>query len=90
MAVQELPKLHTRVRFPPPARFIQFVSLILIAATAGGCAPYRGEGPAAAVFSSGLMTHRVERGETLWSISRRYGVSVDDLVTDELLLGTDQ
>jgi len=26
------------------------------------------------------MTHRVERGETLWSIARRYGVNVGDVV----------
>ena len=74
MAVQELPKLHTRVRFPPPAGF-----LLVVLLAAAGCAPYQGEGPAAALTSSVAMTHRVERGETLWSIAHRYGVSAEDL-----------
>lgn len=77
MVVLELPKLAIRVRFPSPARFLGF--LFVAVAAVAGCAPYQGEGPAAA-SSSGVTTHRVERGETLWSIAHRYGVSVNDLV----------
>ena len=34
------------------------------------------------------MTHRVERGETLWSIARRYGVNVDDMVKKNRISNT--
>ena len=88
MVVQELPKLHTRVRFPPPA--LQFALVFVLLLVAAGCAPYPGEsGPArqdlagpAAISSSPGAIHRVQRGETLWSIAKRYRVSVDALVRE--------
>ena len=61
-------------RFPPPA-------LILLLVAAAGCAPYPGEsGPAG--IASPAVVHRVQRGETLWSVAQRYGVSVDALVRE--------
>ena len=63
-------------RFPPPALYL-FVAAVVVA----GCAPYPGEsGPAAITAVGGV--HRVQRGETLWSIARRYGVNVDALVRE--------
>lgn len=71
-------------RFPPPALYL-FVAAVVVA----GCAPYPGEsGPARqelagpAGRSSPAAVHRVRRGETLWSIARRYGVGVDALVRE--------
>ena len=74
MVVQKLPKLHTRVRFPPPALF-----LLAVVVAVAGCSQYPGEGGSAAIVPPGGV-HRVKRGETLWSISRHYGVSVDALI----------
>ena len=43
------------------------------------CTPYTGEyAPVTSPASPGVY-HRVERGETLWSISRRYSIPVRDL-----------
>ena len=73
MVVLELPKLAIRVRFPSPA----LVLLLVVA----GCTPYPGEsGPSAIAPSGGV--HRVQRGDTLWSISKQYGVTVDALVRE--------
>ena len=40
--------------------------------------------------SGAALTHRVERGETLWSISKRYNVSVEDLVRANRLSNASQ
>jgi len=56
--------------------------LLALALLYAGCTPYPGKyGDVAAPgrMSSEGFTHRVRRGETLWSISRRYGVSVQEL-----------
>ncbi|MBI3322777.1 MAG: LysM peptidoglycan-binding domain-containing M23 family metallopeptidase [Candidatus Omnitrophica bacterium] len=57
-----------------------------------GCTPYHGNlapgssaalPPAPALQSAGTPAlHRVARGETLWSISRRYGVKLSDLTRE--------
>jgi len=68
--------------------------ILFVALTAIGCgsaspppvtsprAPERGAPPAAetAAVNSLVRTHTVERGDTLWSLARRYSVSVADLV----------
>ena len=46
-----------------------------------GCAPYPGEGLSPEIGSSSTI-HRVQRGETLWSIAQRYGMSMDTLVRE--------
>ena len=79
VAEWELPKLQMRVRFPLPARFLS-VALLLTTAWAG-CATYpEAGGPDAP--ESGRRIHRVERGETLWSISKRYSVRLEDLTRE--------
>ncbi|MBT2690841.1 LysM peptidoglycan-binding domain-containing protein [Bacillus sp. ISL-47] len=32
-----------------------------------------------------MQIHTVQRGETLWGISQRYGVSINDIVTANTL-----
>ena len=50
-------------------------------AVAAGCAPYPGEsGPAG--ITAPAMLHQVQRGETLWSVARQYGVTVNALVRE--------
>jgi LysM repeat protein len=56
-------------------------------------APATGNGAGAMPAQAGRRTHRVEAGETLWAIARRYGVSMDairaanDLEGDTVRLG---
>ena len=89
MAEWELPKLHTGVRFPSPAfthietivhlKLVTLSCLILLT----GCATApRAASPAvmSPLAPVGTFYHRVERGQTLWSISQRYGVDLDTLV----------
>ena len=67
-----------RVRFPLPADFIRRLFFVFLLAVAG-CAPYQEQaGPPG--MESAPAVHRIQRGETLWSIAQRYGVSVDALV----------
>jgi len=54
-----------------------------------GCAPYQGEGLSPEIGSSAAV-HQVQRGETLWSIARRCGVSVDDLVRENRISDVSQ
>lgn len=55
------------------------MGLMLLGAVAG-CTPYVGEPPALIGTGESAGTiHRVARGETLWAISQRYGVSLEQL-----------
>jgi LysM repeat protein len=40
-----------------------------------------GDGGKAAAASGGKVTHRVKNGETLYSIARRYGVTIAQIVS---------
>ena len=51
----------------------------MLVAVLAGCTPYYGEPAGAGVSGAGTF-HRVARGETLWSISRRYDVELADMV----------
>ncbi|MBI3323127.1 MAG: M23 family metallopeptidase [Candidatus Omnitrophica bacterium] len=51
-----------------------------MAVALSGCTPYRGQLPSSPGARAPAAYHRVARGETLWSISRRYGVELSDLV----------
>ncbi len=53
-------------------------SLLLLALCAG-CTPYI-EAPQSGLETGAGFYHRVVRGETLWSIARRYGVEMDRLI----------
>ena len=55
--------------------------MFFMVAAMAGCAPYPGEGLSPEIGSSSTI-HRVQRGETLWSIAQRYGVSMDTLVRE--------
>ena len=78
VAERELPKLLMGVRFPPPA-LLRILLVGLMLAVTGGCTPYLGEPPGISYPAGREGIHRVARGETLWSISQHYGISVDDL-----------
>lgn len=55
------------------------VAGVLLGMALAGCTPYRGDLPASPTASPSGSYHRVARGETLWSISRRYGVELSEL-----------
>lgn len=72
VVVRELPKLLTAVRFRSPA--LVFLCVALLA----GCTQY--VEPAGSSDLFGGVTHRVGRGETLWSIAKNYRVQLKDLI----------
>ncbi|PIQ82094.1 MAG: hypothetical protein COV76_05370 [Candidatus Omnitrophica bacterium CG11_big_fil_rev_8_21_14_0_20_64_10] len=68
-------------RFPPPAEFQGILLFLLLVV---GCTPYVQQPPvsppvAGPVGRPDLTTHQVQPGETLWRISKRYGVSTEVL-----------
>lgn len=75
MVEYQLPKLVTWVRFPSLAPFFALLFLLLAVA---GCktaeAPYR-------MDTAGIsgVYHYVRSGETLWSISKQYGVDINTI-----------
>lgn len=75
MVEHELPKLKTTVRFRSPAPFFIILSLLLML---NGCktaeAPYRPD-----TTSISGVYHYVRGGETLWSISKQYGVDINTI-----------
>ena len=94
MVERELPKLLTAVRFRSPALHQRgfgdecirgLVACALLVGVAA-CTPYPGKyggvaAPETVIPRTGVSEtrHRVRRGETLWSISQRYGVSMKEL-----------
>lgn len=79
--------------------FLEGVLLLLTAAAVSGCAgiPAKGPGqvsPGAGVLPPGTY-HKVERGQTLWKISRMYGLELQELIeanaiTDSAKISTGQ
>lgn len=70
VAVRQLPKLVTRVRFPSPAPFVVLLTLGCAAAPLGQLPP-----PQAIPLIQGSYYH-VQPGETLWRIAHDFGVDV--------------
>ena len=87
MVEYQLPKLVTGVRFPSLAPYILSV---LILSFLSGCAtaPKRIEKPVVEKRIPGALYHTVRRGETLWSISRAYGVDLQNLIKSNSVLYT--
>lgn len=89
MAEHELPKLDTGVRFPSlaPSRIAYCVLSIAFVAALSGCQTTKTSQKQAAIeiqnikmAMPGSTLHTVKKGETLWRISKMYGVDVDELV----------
>lgn len=60
--------------------FIRLIrSIFVLAAFAAGCTPYI-EAPRPGMETGVGFYHKVVRGETLWSIARRYGIELDRLI----------
>ena len=68
----QLPKLDRRVQFPSPALSIFLILFLSGCATTTYVKTASPKGPG--------IYHRVERKETLWAISRLYGVDLDEVV----------
>ena len=86
MVEWQLPKLLMSVRFRSPA----FIFIVLCLVSLGGCvsAPVQKAQPSPLPVTARGMYHRVEKGQTLWRISRLYGVEMDDLLDANQLTGT--
>lgn len=54
--------------------------VFLFVLAVSGCATPPSDGPGGRFDTGTAAVHRVQRGETLWSIARRYGVSVEEMV----------
>ncbi len=91
MVEYQLPKLATGVRFPSLAPFqspsILLISSFIFLSLISGCAT----APKKEVFVEkpripGALYHKVSRGETLWSISKRYGVDMQSIIKANSIL----
>ena len=84
MVEYQLPKLVTGVRFPSlaPLKDMRLTFSILLMFGAAGCAtapaPMQIQAPVAA--NTGAIHHTVKSGETLWGISKMYGVDLNNLL----------
>ncbi len=87
MVEHELPKLGTTVRFRSPAPQILLVVAVLTFLAGCATAP-KLERPAERPRIPGALYHTVRRGETLWSISRAYGVDLQSLIKANSILYT--
>ncbi len=79
MVERELPKLLMAVRFRSPAQNRGMAFLFLCAVACAGCTSYV-EAPRPPMETGEGFYHRVVRGETLWSISRQYGVELERVI----------
>lgn len=101
MVEWQLPKLHTAVRFRSPALkfmkyFITSILLLFYILNLTGCAtsPITTLPATPGIPLAGTY-HRVEKGETLWKISKQYNLDIDELakinrITDTKILETGQ
>jgi len=71
------------MRGRPSQRAIAFAAVAVIAAMAlslgAGCTPLQGRPRAGAPSAGSGVYHTVRKGETLWRISRTYGVSIAEI-----------
>jgi murein DD-endopeptidase MepM/ murein hydrolase activator NlpD len=74
----QLPKLDRRVQFPSPALFC-LLSAISCLLFLNGCATAPYETPAKPQFAMPGIYHRVEKGQTLWKISKIYNADLDEI-----------
>lgn len=73
----QLPKLDRRVQFPSPALCLHLLCFLLLVFLSG-CSTTSLIQPSKPPIAGGFY-HRVEKGETLWKISKKFNIDIDEL-----------
>lgn len=79
MVEWQLPKLLMSVRFRSPA-LITALALSLVCGCVSAPRKKAASVPPPEASASAGQYHRVERGQTLWRIARKYNVDIDELI----------